>query len=96
MLTEHGIKIAPSTYYAAQQQESSPVSAAALADAYAANAVFDLMRDHEGGLWFALREAGIARLTPQWRNFALFTGCARSGTPLNVLVIGGAVTRWRG
>ena len=42
VLTEHGIKIAPSTYYAAQQQESSPVSAAALADAYAANAVFDL------------------------------------------------------
>ena len=45
---------------------------AALPGSIPANAVFDLLRDHEGGLWFALREAGIARLSPQWRNFALF------------------------
>jgi signal transduction histidine kinase/CheY-like chemotaxis protein/streptogramin lyase len=37
-----------------------------------ANAVFDSLRDHEGGLWFALRESGIIRLAPQWREFALF------------------------
>lgn len=43
VLTEHGIKIAPSTYYAAKRQGPSPVSAAALADAYAANAVCDLL-----------------------------------------------------
>jgi signal transduction histidine kinase/CheY-like chemotaxis protein/streptogramin lyase len=34
--------------------------------------VFDAMRDHEGGLWFATLEGGIARLSPQWQNFALF------------------------
>jgi signal transduction histidine kinase/CheY-like chemotaxis protein/streptogramin lyase len=45
---------------------------AALPGSIPANAVFDVLRDHEGGLWFALREAGIARLAPQWRNFALF------------------------
>ena len=33
---------------------------------------FDAMRDHEGGLWFATFEGGIARLPPQWRNFSLY------------------------
>ena len=41
MLTEHGLKIAPSTYY---QRSGCPVSAAELADAYAANALVDLYR----------------------------------------------------
>jgi len=45
---------------------------AALPGSIPANAVFDVLRDREGGIWFALREAGIARLAPQWRNFALF------------------------
>jgi len=45
---------------------------AAVPGSLPANAVFDVLRDHEGGLWFALREAGIARLPPHWRNFALF------------------------
>jgi putative transposase len=63
VLTEHGIKIAPSTYYAAQQQESSPVSAAALADGYAANAVFDLWVANRRvygvrKLWHAAKRAG--------------------------------------
>ena len=41
MLTEHGLKIAPSTYY---ERVTCPVSAAELTDAYAANALVDLYR----------------------------------------------------
>ncbi len=37
VLTEHGMKIAPSTYYAAKKRGN--VSSAALAEAYAANTV---------------------------------------------------------
>ncbi len=60
MLTEHGIKIAPSTYYA---RVKAPVSAAELADAYAANVLVDLYRVHRGlygvrKLWHAARRAG--------------------------------------
>lgn len=40
VLTEHGLRIAPSTYYATKQR--GMVSEAVLAEAYAANAVFDL------------------------------------------------------
>jgi putative transposase len=63
VLTEHGIKIAPSTYYAAQQQGPSRVSAAALADAYAANVVFDLWVANRRlygvrKLWHAAKRAG--------------------------------------
>ena len=47
------------------------------------NAVFDVLRDHEGGLWFALREAGIARLAPHWRNFALFRHDAENAQSLS-------------
>ncbi len=34
--------------------------------------LFDALRDHEGGLWFATTDGGLAQLPPQWRNFALF------------------------
>jgi signal transduction histidine kinase/CheY-like chemotaxis protein/sugar lactone lactonase YvrE len=34
--------------------------------------VFDVLRDHEGGLWFSTFEGGVAQLAPHWRNFALF------------------------
>lgn len=40
VLSEHGVSIAPSTYYAVKQH--GPVSAAELDDAYTANALFDL------------------------------------------------------
>jgi hypothetical protein len=43
VLTEHGVTIAPSTYYL---RVTCPVSAAELADAYAANALVDLYRLH--------------------------------------------------
>ncbi len=60
MLTEHGLKIAPSTYY---ERVSCPVSAAELADAYAANALVDLYWANRGlygvrKLWHAARRAG--------------------------------------
>lgn len=60
VLTEHGMAIAPSTYYAAKQV---PVSAAELADAYAANAVLDCWTANRGvygvrKLWHALRREG--------------------------------------
>ena len=60
MLTEHGMPIAPSTYYARVQ---APISAAELADAYAANTLVDLYRAHRGlygvrKLWHAARRAG--------------------------------------
>ena len=32
--------------------------------------VFDVLEDREHGLWFAIREFGLAHLRPQWRNFA--------------------------
>jgi putative transposase len=41
VLSEHGLPIAPSTYY---DRAKSPVSDAELADAWAANALVDLYR----------------------------------------------------
>lgn len=32
----------------------------------------DILRDAEGGTWFALFDGGVARLPPNWRNFATF------------------------
>lgn len=32
----------------------------------------DILRDAEGGTWFALFDGGVARLPPHWRNFAAF------------------------
>jgi len=60
VLTEHGMPIAPSTYY---DRLKAPVSAAELADAYAANVLVDLHRAHRGlygvrKLWHAARRAG--------------------------------------
>lgn len=60
MLTEHGVKIAPSTYYA---RVACPVSAAELADAYAANTLVDLYRANRRvygvrKLWHTARRAG--------------------------------------
>jgi signal transduction histidine kinase/CheY-like chemotaxis protein/streptogramin lyase len=34
--------------------------------------LFDVLRDREGGLWFATTDGGLAQLPPQWRNFSLF------------------------
>ncbi len=60
VLTEHGLKIAPSTYYAAKQRG---ISASTWADAHTANALFDLWRSNRRlygvrKLWHAARRAG--------------------------------------
>jgi putative transposase len=57
VLSEHGVPIAPSTYYA---RRAAPVTDAELADAYLANALLDLWRANRGlyGLrkcWHAMR-----------------------------------------
>ena len=60
VLSEHGMQIAPSTYYAALKAR---VSAADLADAYLANTVVDLFAANRGvygvrKLWHGMRRAG--------------------------------------
>ena len=60
MLSEHGLPIAPSTFY---DRAKSPVSDAELADAWAANTLVDLHRANRGvygmrKLWHAARRAG--------------------------------------
>ncbi len=60
VLSEHGLPIAPSTYYA---HRACPVTQAELTDAYAANALLDCFRANRGvygirKLWHAMRRAG--------------------------------------
>jgi hypothetical protein len=60
VLSEHGMPIAPSTYY---ERCKAPVPAAALADAHAANTLVDLYRGNRRvygvrKLWHAARRAG--------------------------------------
>lgn len=61
VLTEHGITIAPSTYY---QRIKTPLTDAALDEAYLANALVTLHRDNWGvygvrKLWHAARRVGL-------------------------------------
>ena len=61
VLSEHGVTIAPSTYYA---HKARPVSDAALTEAYLVNALVTLHRANWGvygvrKLWHAARRAGI-------------------------------------
>jgi hypothetical protein len=61
VLTEHGVTIAPSTYYAKRAQ---PVSPAALEEAYLVNALITLHDANWGvygarKLWLAARRAGL-------------------------------------
>ena len=61
VLSEHGMTIAPSTYYA---HKAAPVSQAALAEAYLVNALVTLWQENWGvygvrKLWHAARRAGI-------------------------------------
>ena len=44
----------------------------ALPGELASSRVMDVMRDHEGGLWIALFDAGVARLPARWRNFSVW------------------------
>ncbi len=61
VLSEHGVPIAPSTYYA---HRACPVSAAALEEAYLVNALVTLHQENWGvygvrKLWHAARRAGF-------------------------------------
>lgn len=63
MLSEHGITIAPSTYYLHRSRRLGP-SRAELEEAYLANVVFDLWRENRGlygrrKLWHAAARAGL-------------------------------------
>ncbi len=40
--------------------------------AYPGTNTLDVMADREGGVWFSLYDAGLARLPPHWRNFSVF------------------------
>ena len=33
--------------------------------------LLDMLEDHEGGLWFTLRNRGLVRLSPDWANFSV-------------------------
>ncbi|GLZ49106.1 integrase [Actinomycetospora sp. NBRC 106375] len=62
VLSEHGMKIAPGTYY---QWLECPVSDAALAEAYLVNEIVDLYRANRSvygvrKMWHAARRAGLA------------------------------------
>jgi hypothetical protein len=91
VLSEHGMKIAPSTYYAALHARVSP---AALADAYHANALVDLFRVNRSvygarKLWPAMRRQGhqigrdqVARLM----GLAGLAGVVRGRLPMEQVV----------
>lgn len=40
--------------------------------AYPGTRTMDILRDAEGGAWFALYDGGVAHLPPHWRNFSTF------------------------
>ncbi len=46
-------------------------SAAAHAALATSEMLLDMLEDHEGGLWFALRNHGLVRLSPDWANFSV-------------------------
>jgi signal transduction histidine kinase/ligand-binding sensor domain-containing protein/CheY-like chemotaxis protein len=35
------------------------------------NLVWDVLRDRDGGFWFALNDSGLAYLAPNWKNFSV-------------------------
>lgn len=51
--------------------------------------VADILEDHEGGLWFATRGSGVARLKAQWRNFALYRHDPNNAATPSSMVIQG-------
>lgn len=50
-----------------------------------------MLEDHEGGLWFVLRNAGLMRLRPDWENFAVLRrGAPELGGLISDVVAGSA------
>jgi transposase InsO family protein len=81
VLSEHGMPIAPSTYYAAKAR---PVSAAELADAYAANALW--------GIWTANRRVyGVRKLWHEVRRQGHGMGRDQVARLMGILGIAGVV-----
>jgi putative transposase len=79
VLTEHGISIAPSTYYKAKQR--GRISDTELADAYAANAVHTLFVANKRvygarKLWRAMKRAGHDIGRDQVARLMAITGIA--------------------
>ena len=61
VLTEHGVQIAPSTYYA--RKHAGPVSATQMAEAYDAHTVYQAFQRNRGvygvrKLWHTMRREG--------------------------------------
>lgn len=59
--------------------------------AYPGTRTMDILRDAEGGTWFALFDGGVARLPPHWRNFVALRhvpGDAASLTRARVKALG--------
>lgn len=82
MLAEHGITIAPSTYYAHRARGFGP-SAAELDEAYLANQLFDLWRATRGlygrrKLWKAAQRAGLVVGRDQVERLMRICGITRA------------------
>jgi hypothetical protein len=81
VLTEHGMPIAPSTYYALRK---TPVSEADLADAYLANALLDVWTEN-------LSVYGMRKLWHEARRSGLEAGRDQVGRLMGILGIRGAL-----
>lgn len=63
------------------------------------NGLFDVLADHEGGLWIAVMGRGLAYLPPQWKNFHHFRSVpgdenSLSGNPPTALAQGRDGALW--
>lgn len=45
--------------------------------------VLDVLEDHEGGLWFAVRNVGLLRLSPDWSNFSVLRSSGKGDRGLH-------------
>ena len=81
VLTEHGMPIAPSTYYALRK---TPVSEADLADAYLANALLDVWSEN-------LSVYGMRKLWHEVRRSGLEAGRDQVGRLMGILGIRGVL-----
>ncbi len=58
--------------------------------------VLNILEDHEGGLWFALRNTGLLRLPPDWSNFSVLHKGEATRGGLAADVVSGAASDGRG
>lgn len=55
-----------------------------------------MLEDHEGGLWFVLRNTGLLRLRPDWENFAVLSRGAPELGGLSSDVVSGSASDGEG